>query len=259
VEPAVRVKTDLRDTIAAPDYENTRCILLWSANPLATFPTSAQRISRARVRGAKLIVIDPRQHRLAREADYWLRVRPGSDAALALAMIHVLIEENLYDEAFVRAWTNGPFLVRADTQRLLTARDLSPSTAADGFVVWDTAGQAPVIYDPAAGYGDMVQPALDRAFSCRLGNTQVTCRPAFALLKDIAACHAPERSEALTWVPADTVRRAVRLFATESPSGLFSWAGLEMHSDAMQMNRAVSSFYALTGQFDAAAATCRPR
>jgi len=85
-----------------PDYENTRCILLWGANPLATFPTSAQRITRARVRGAKLIVIDPRQHRLAREADCWLRVRPGSDGALALGMIHVLLEERLYDEEFVR-------------------------------------------------------------------------------------------------------------------------------------------------------------
>ena len=92
-----------------PDYENTHCILLWGANPLATFPTSAQRIRRARARGAKLIVIDPRQHRLAREADYWLRVRPGTDAALALGMTHVLIEENLYDVAFVRTWTNGPF------------------------------------------------------------------------------------------------------------------------------------------------------
>jgi anaerobic selenocysteine-containing dehydrogenase len=233
-----------------PDYENTRCILLWGANPLATFPTSAQRISRARGRGAKLIVIDPRQHRLAREADYWLRVRPGSDAALALGMIHVLIEENLYDHAFVRAWTNGPFLVRDDTQQLLSARDLSPSAGADGFVVWDMTSGSPVVCDPAAGYGSTVQPALDGAFSCRLTDTEVVCRPAFAVLKDTAARYAPERSESITWVPADMVRGAVRLFATELPSCLFSWAGLEMHSDAMQMNRAVSCFYTLTGQFD---------
>ena len=234
-----------------PDYENTRCILLWGANPLATFPTSAQRISRARARGAKLIVIDPRQHRLAREADYWLRVRPGSDAALALGMIHVLIEENLYDEDFARTWTNGPFLVRNDTWHLLTARELSPAAAVNGFVVWDMVSGAPVVCDPAAAYGDMVRPALDVAFSFRVGNREITCSPAFALLKGIAARYAPEQSEAITWVPADTVRRAVRLFATELPSCLFSWAGLEMHSDAMQMNRAISSFYALTGQFDA--------
>jgi len=251
VECSVWVEIDLWNAIAAPDYENTHCILLWGANPLATFPTSAQRIRRARARGAKLIVIDPRQHRLAREADYWLRVRPGTDAALALGMTHVLIEENLYDVAFVRTWTNGPFLVRDDTQQLLRARDLSPSATADGFVVWDTASELPVVCDPAIGYSDMVQPALEGAFSCRLGNTEVVCRPVFALLKENAAHYAPEQTEAITWVPAETVRRAVRLFATELPSCLFSWAGLEMHSDAMQMNRAVSCFYALTGQFDA--------
>jgi anaerobic selenocysteine-containing dehydrogenase len=51
-----------------PDFENTRCILLWGANPRATYPTFAQRISRARGRGAKLIVIDPCKHNLARDA-----------------------------------------------------------------------------------------------------------------------------------------------------------------------------------------------
>jgi anaerobic selenocysteine-containing dehydrogenase len=235
-----------------PDYENARCILLWGANPLATFPTSAQRITRARARGAKLIVIDPRQHRLAREADCWLRVRPGSDCALALGMIHVLLEEKVYDESFVREWTNGPFLVREDTQRLLTAQDLSTSGAPDSFVVWDSGRDAPVVYDPETGYAEKgVKPELVGTFACRLASgARVSCRPAFALLADIAARYAPEQSEDVTWVPADTVRRAARLFATERPSCYFTWAGLEMHSNAMQTNRAVSCVYALTGQFD---------
>src|SRR3984893_10589477 len=105
----------------------------YGAPTRATFTTFAQRISKARQRGAKLIVIDSRQHRLAQQADCWLRVRPGSDSALALAMIHVLIEEKLYDENFVRDWTNGPFLVREDTGRLLTEQDLGPASAPDGF------------------------------------------------------------------------------------------------------------------------------
>jgi anaerobic selenocysteine-containing dehydrogenase len=145
----------------APDYENTRCILLWGANPRATFPTAAQRISRARARGAKLIVIDPRRNNLARSADCWLRVRPGSDAALALAMIHVLIEEKLFDESFVRDWTTGPFLVRDHTQHLLTGRDLTSSGSTQSFVVWDTTSDAPVTYDPNQGFADSnVQAAL---------------------------------------------------------------------------------------------------
>jgi anaerobic selenocysteine-containing dehydrogenase len=85
------------------------------------------RISQAKARGAKLIVIDPRKTSIAEKADCWLQVRPGSDGALALAMLHVLLEEKLYDELFVRQWTNGSFLVRADTQQLLTEKDLSLS------------------------------------------------------------------------------------------------------------------------------------
>jgi anaerobic selenocysteine-containing dehydrogenase len=235
-----------------PDFENTRCILLWGANPRATYPTFAQRLSRAQARGAKLIVIDPRKHNLARDADCWLRVRPGADAAIALSMIHVLIEEKLYDEAFVRDWTNGPFLVRDDTQQLLTDRDLAPSGSAQSFVVWDVARNAPVAYDRERGYGERdVKPALVGSFSCRLASgASAVCRPAFALLAERAAQYAPERSEPITWVAADTVRRAARLFANERPSCYFSWAGLEMHSNAMQLNRAVCCFYALTGQYD---------
>jgi anaerobic selenocysteine-containing dehydrogenase len=235
-----------------PEFENTRCILLWGANPRATFTTIAQRISKARLRGAKLIVIDPRQHRLARQADCWLRVRPGSDSALALAMIHVLIDEKLFDGNFVRDWTNGPFLIRDDNGRLLTEQDQAPSAASDGFVVWDTIRDGPVVYHPNGGFAENgVSPALAGAFTCRLGNgAAVYCRPAFALLAERAARYAPERSEAITWVPADAVRRAARLFATERPSCYFTWAGLEMHTNAMQTNRAVCSFYTLTGQFD---------
>ena len=57
-------------------------------------------------------------------------------------------------------------------------------------------------------------------------------------------------SEELTSVAAADVRRAARMFATETPSCYYSWVGLELHSDATQINRAVCTFYALTGQFD---------
>src|SRR5271165_3052521 len=235
-----------------PDFENSRCILLWGANPRATFATFSRRINEARLRGAKLIVIDPRRHRLAQQADCWLRVRPGSDSALALGMIHVLVDEKLYDENFVREWTNGPFLVREDTGQLLAERDLVPSAAPHRFVAWDTVRDRPAAYRPDAGYAESeVNPALEGRFACRLwSGSVVSCRPAFALLAERAAQFAPEQSEAITWVPADAARHAARLFATERPSCYFTWAGLEMHTNAMQTNRAVCTFYALTGQFD---------
>ena len=235
-----------------PDYDQARCILLWGHNPEASWPAAAARISQARARGAKLIVIDPRQHSLAQKADCWLQVRPGGDGALALGMLHVLLEEELYDAAFARQWTNGAFLVRADTHQLLTAHDLSPARQPDTYVVWDERSGGPVDYHPDRGYGqDGIVPALSGTYTFTLADGHVVaCRPAFELLKELVAQYAPERSEELTWVPASAVRRAVRLFATEQPSCYNSWVGIEQHTDAMQTNRAVCLFYALTGQFD---------
>ena len=76
-------------------------------------------------RGARLIVVDPRRVGPANKADMWLRVRPGTDAALALGIADVMIERGWYDRAFIRDWTNGPLLVRSDNGRLLTESDLS--------------------------------------------------------------------------------------------------------------------------------------
>jgi anaerobic selenocysteine-containing dehydrogenase len=235
-----------------PDYEHTRCMLLWGYNPQASQPTEAMRISRAKARGVPLIVIDPHKAGVVDKADLWLRVRPGSDGALALAMIHVLLEEAWYDAAFVRAWTNGPFLVREDTQQFLTERDLSPTGSPQTFVAWDSRRTASVAYHPDFGY---VQGSVDLAlagtytFSLTDGTT-VQCRPVLALLQELAARYAPERSAALTWVAAADVRRAVRLFATTQPSCCVFGVGLEEHANATQTSRAVTLFHALTGQFD---------
>ncbi len=236
----------------AADYAHTNCILLWGFNPQATAPDVAMRISRARARGAKLIVIDPRETNLAKKADCWLRVRPGSDAALALAMIHVQLDEELYDEAFVRDWTNAPFLVRVDTGMPLSGAD-SPSPGQPGSsVVWDDRCGGPVTWHRDSGYAErQVRPALGGSFAVRLADgSTVDCRPVLDLLKDQARPYAPERSSEITWVPPDELRRAVRLFTTHRPSCYATWVGLEQHSNAMQINRAVSCFYGLTGQFD---------
>jgi anaerobic selenocysteine-containing dehydrogenase len=235
-----------------PDYEHARCILLWGHNPQASQPADAMRISRAKARGARLIVIDPRKASIVDKADCWLRVRPGSDGALALAMIHVLLEEALYDSAFMRDWTNAPFLVRQDTQQLLMERDLAPAGQTEIFFAWDRKSAAPVAYRPDRGYAqDGVDLVLSGTYTFTLADGKtVQCRPVLALLQELAAQYAPERSEAITWVPASEVRRAVRMFATEQPSCYYTWVGIEEHTNATQTSRAVSLFYALTGQFD---------
>ena len=167
-------------------------------------------------------------------------------------MIHVLLEEALYDEEFVRDWTNAPFLVREDTQALVTGLNLSPSGTSNSFVVWDDTRDGPVVWQAETGYAeDGVSPRLFGRFDCRLADGSVIrCRPVFELLKELAAQYAPERSGHITWVAEETVRKAVRLFVGAKPSAYSIWTGIEQQTSAMQINRAISCFYALTGQFD---------
>ena len=92
------------------DYEGEpKCIVLWAVNPLWTNPDEYKGASfwRAYKKGAKLIVIDPRRNFYTQKADLWLRLRPGTDAALAMGFFQVMIEEELYDKAFVAEYIHG--------------------------------------------------------------------------------------------------------------------------------------------------------
>jgi anaerobic selenocysteine-containing dehydrogenase len=110
---------------AMPDIANTGCLILWGYNPSYTRLTHATATVEALKRGMRLIVVDPRHVGLASKADLWLRVRPGTDGALALGIANVMIERGWCDRDFIREWSNGPHLVRADTGRLLTEADVS--------------------------------------------------------------------------------------------------------------------------------------
>ncbi|MEG3641451.1 IscS subfamily cysteine desulfurase [Magnetococcus sp. PR-3] len=91
------------------DLPQSELIVVWGANPATDSPPMAHhQILEAKQRGAEVLVIDPRRSETCVEADaQWHPIRPGTDGALALGMINVLIEEELYDEAFVKNWTVG--------------------------------------------------------------------------------------------------------------------------------------------------------
>ncbi|GAB6097567.1 molybdopterin-dependent oxidoreductase [Desulfatiferula olefinivorans] len=84
------------------------CIVNWGNNPSNSEPTFAYaQLLHAKKEGAKLITIDPRRTREAETADLWLQVRPGTDVALMLGWIRLIIDEDLYDHDFVENWTVG--------------------------------------------------------------------------------------------------------------------------------------------------------
>src|SRR5437868_3920737 len=123
---------------AMADISQSGCLILWGYNPSFTRITHATATVAGLKRGMKLIVIDPRNAGLANKADIWLRVRPGTDGALALGLANIMIERGWYDEAFVRTWSNGPLLVRSDTDRLLRAEDLLSGGGSGQFLAWDS-------------------------------------------------------------------------------------------------------------------------
>ncbi|UWG96723.1 molybdopterin-dependent oxidoreductase [Dehalobacter sp. DCM] len=97
------------DRYENPNWKLPEVILLWGQNAIISNPDSSlgHWIVECMKRGSKLIVVDPMLTWLAAKADIWLRVRPGTDAALAMAMNDVIIKEDLYDHAFVEKWCHG--------------------------------------------------------------------------------------------------------------------------------------------------------
>jgi anaerobic selenocysteine-containing dehydrogenase len=93
-----------------PDYDHPpACVVVWGSNLFQTNEEGVigSQLKRALDRGARLIVIDPRKTTLASRADLWIQPKPGSDLALALGMLRVIVDEKLYDRNFIENWTEG--------------------------------------------------------------------------------------------------------------------------------------------------------
>ncbi|MGE0798429.1 MAG: molybdopterin-dependent oxidoreductase [Lautropia sp.] len=240
-------------SIGVPDYAQAELIILWGFNPANVWLAQAHAIADARARGAKLLVIDPAGTRHARDADRWLRVRPGSDAALALGLAHWLIRHHAYDEDFVRRWSNGPFLIRDDTGAPLTERDLDPARASDRPLGWSLATGSTLALVTEQALPDAVAPALalHGRFEVATAAGRVHCRPAFERYAEACADYTADRVAALTGIAAADFEAAARLLAGARRISYFTWTGISQHVDATQADRAIALLYALTGCVDA--------
>lgn len=100
----------------SPDHANAKVIFLISAHLESGhyFNPHAQRIIEGKMKGAKLVVLDPRLSNTASMADHWLPTYPGTEAALMLAMARIILQEGLYNEAFLKSWVNWQDYLKND-------------------------------------------------------------------------------------------------------------------------------------------------
>jgi thiosulfate reductase/polysulfide reductase chain A len=103
-EPITQYASEVR-TCIEPGV--TDCVVFWGCNPFVTNLHIREKALQSVEQGAKLIVIDPVCTTSAKQADTWVQIRPGTDVALALGMINVIIEESAYDTEFVQNWCHG--------------------------------------------------------------------------------------------------------------------------------------------------------
>jgi anaerobic selenocysteine-containing dehydrogenase len=157
---------------------------------------TVQPFMKARERGMKFIVVDPRCSPEASLANEWVPIRPGTDHAFFLGMQHVILHERgEFDIAFIKHRSNGAYLIGPD--ELYVTIDEKPA-------IWDLADGRAKAFDDET----LVDPAIEGAFVVN----GVRAMPAFELLKDMVATTSPEWAERITTVPAATIRRLANQF-----------------------------------------------
>ncbi|MGP4140292.1 molybdopterin-dependent oxidoreductase [Sodalis praecaptivus] len=235
------------------DYPHSDLIMLWGHNPANTWLAQAHAIGEGRRNGARLLVIDPRETALAQQADVWLRIRPGTDAALAMGLANLLLADGEFDAQFIRRWSNAPALVRDDNGQFLRAGDVGLQPA-DALTYWDRHANAVRVLprlEAVEGEWDETAAALRGRFHLATDTATLTCRPAFALYARACAAYTPARTAALTWVSTHDLRRAADLLAAAHRVAYHAWSGVAQQTNATQTDRAIACLYALTGSFDA--------
>ncbi len=164
----------------------------------------ARKMADARRRGMRVVAVDPVGTNAAAKADEWVPIRPGTDGAFILSIIHVLLNElGCYDREFLSCRTNGSYLVKEDGSYLKEGRDGKP-------LAWDQKSGMAVPFDESG-----ISPALEGWFTA--GGER--CQPAFQALKEHVKAYTPEKAAPITTVSAATIRRIAKEFGEAARIG----------------------------------------
>jgi anaerobic selenocysteine-containing dehydrogenase len=212
---------------------------------------SAKRMADARMRGMRVITLDPRMSVAAAKADEWIPTLPGTDRAFVLGMAHVLIHElKQYDREFLRDRTNAPYLVKDDGYLL---RDDQGHA-----LIWNARLSVPQPWSMGAAS----EMALEGAYEC----AGMRVRTGFQVWADQLRDHTPERMSEICTVSAETIRRIAREFVEAAqigatieiegktypfrPAALNYYRGSQSHANGLFDNLAYKMFNMLVGNID---------
>lgn len=166
---------------------------------------SALKMAEARARGMKLVVVDPVCSVAAAKADEWVPIRPGTDGALALGLLNVILNElGLYDTVYLREYTNGPYLVGPDRHYVREAATNKP-------LVWDLTDDRAKPYDSEG----LKVSAIEGSYTAN----GLKCHPAFQLLMEHVKGYKVEEVSRITTIPAETIYRMAREFGEAARIG----------------------------------------
>ncbi|ABL87344.1 molybdopterin oxidoreductase [Pyrobaculum islandicum DSM 4184] len=183
-----------------PDYGNVKYLVLLG-RVLDAAMGHVRSLAKARERGAKIVVIDPRAPNIAFGAVEWVPIIPGTDAVFLASMAYVIISKKLYDVEFLKFYTNAPMLIKPDGKPL-GGKEIG--VEAD-YVVWDNATQA------LAPLGKAKDPALELTDEVRqrLGGAKTV----FELFRERVSKYPPEKASEITGVSAEIITKIAEEFA----------------------------------------------
>lgn len=238
-----------------PRYKVPECIIIWGYNIPNTCPDNifGHWFIDLMKKGTKIICIDPRLSWFASRSKKWLRLRSGTDGALAMGFLHVIINENLFDRSFVEKWTNAAHLIRIDTGKLLRANELVKDESQENFIAWDSKNNTPVVWDSneVKYKNSNVLPALDGRFEVNhIEGNKVLCHTTWNAFCDEVNQYPLDRVEEITTVPAKDIAEAARFFAQSKPASIQWGLPIDSTPGVTPTAQAITVLWCITGNLD---------
>ena len=234
---------------SSDDWFLADLIIVWANNPVYSAIPWYHYVPECRYNGGEVVVIAPDYSATAIHADYHVPVHFGTDAALALAMCKVIIDEGLVNRRFVQEQTDLPLLVRKDTGKFLRANEYNAGDREDQFFWFDskTKQVVPAPRGPLS-LGD-VDPSLEGTAVVRLlDGTEVELETVFQRLRRILEDYSPEAAAKICGASPEMIRDLARKIATKKTKIMAGWTmGKSYHGDLME--RAMVLPLALTGNW----------